>query len=74
MTGSVRVKGFAQGAQEEKNVWVEKRSEFGLEIVSLIEQGIVVEVETVNIPQDQCIKTSDMYTAFLWLASTPKLP
>lgn len=68
---AVKVKGFCNGAQEEKNVWMEKRSEFGLEVVTLIEQGIVVELEIISVPKDQCIKTSDMYGAFLWLAPSP---
>lgn len=71
---AVRVKGISKTGQEEKNVWVEKRSEFGLEVVSLVEEGIVIELEAINVPKDQCIKTSDMYGAFSWLANTPVLP
>lgn len=76
MTGSVQVRGIApDGKEEMQNVWVDKRSAFGLEIVSLIESGIAVELKPILMPEDQCIRISDMHGTFYWLvAPTPTPP
>lgn len=76
MAGSVKVKGVApDGKEEQQNVWMDKRSAFGLEIVSLIESGITVELEPVTVPEDQCITISDIHDAFHWLIlPTPSTP
>jgi len=75
MAGSVKVKGITRSSQEEQNVWVDKRSAFGLEIVSLVESGIAIELESSLVPEDQCITIADIHNAFHWLvAPTPTQP
>ena len=75
MAGSVKVRGDFNGAGEEQNVWVDKRSAFGLEIVSLVESGIAVELESSVVPEDQCITIAEMHNAFHWLVMpTPATP
>jgi hypothetical protein len=75
MAGSVKVRGITRSSQEEQNVWVDKRSAFGLEIVSLVESGIAIELESSLVPEDQCIKIADMHNAFHWLVMpTPATP
>jgi hypothetical protein len=75
MAGSVKVRGITRSSQEEQNVWVDKRSAFGLEIVSLVESGIAIELEASLVPEDQCITIADIHNAFHWLvAPTPTQP
>lgn len=74
MSGSVKVYANLNGKSEQQNVWVDKRNAFGLEILSLVESGIVVELEAVTVPEDQCIRIADIHSTFNWLVMRTPTP
>lgn len=49
----------------DKFVWVDRRLEFALEVLNLVERGLIVALEEVNVPKDQCIPSSEMEKAFI---------
>jgi hypothetical protein len=54
------------------HVWVKSRSEFALEILSLVEQGLIVTLRQAKAPKDNAIQTSEIEKEFAPLFEAQK--